>query len=71
MAKKPVLAMATKFSYNHVGGYQETIRSTKMSRRHSRNSKTTKINNMRKTQKQINGFIRDLNKYQNERKQNK
>jgi uncharacterized phage infection (PIP) family protein YhgE len=39
--------------------------STQTDRRHSRNSKTTKIKNTR-TQKQISELIRVLNKYQSE-----
>jgi 5-methylcytosine-specific restriction endonuclease McrBC regulatory subunit McrC len=37
-----------------------------MYRRHSRNSKKTKIKNMKKTQKQINEIIEALNKCQTE-----
>jgi flagellar biosynthesis chaperone FliJ len=37
-----------------------------MYRRHSRNSKTTKLKNMRKHKKQINEIIGALNKNKNE-----
>jgi hypothetical protein len=37
-----------------------------MYRRHSRNSKTTKVKNMRKHKKQINEIIGALNKHQSE-----